>query len=322
MSQHSYCKKSANQPGFLTNKILKVFLPVYNRGRMTGLFIAHLLDLLGHDLSIQINLLDDKSTDDTVQYARSVFPGLKVIPLSGSAYWGGALNMIQVIVASEMPSEQQNSIYMVCNDDIRIQSSDSLVNAIINIKPGIVAFARTIPTSVKLDTEEIKSDIGSNQNLELMSRFDPNLCQFLDTNDPQKVNVAPTRVMIALADAWLCCKTIPRQIPHYLSDYWLTYSLYCQGYKILYPSGLICYNYTLTSRNFADASSSPSRNFISNMLKQLSSSSDPLSPSYLPAWMAFFSKHATPPAPQVLLIKWRLKYMIGLLVRRLLLTLE
>jgi GT2 family glycosyltransferase len=299
---------------------LYVFLPVYNRGRLTANFLSHLKPLIPPCYQLRPVLLDDHCTDNTIDLARLVCPCLEIVNLSGSDYWGGALNAIKKYINSLSLADHQNNIYMVCNDDIRF-CPGSLISALSAVTPDVVIAAKTI--FVKDDFNSIMSvhDFKySTLEVQIMYLFDPLVGSFRPTNDPSRVNICETRAMLTRADPWLSCAFIPPAIPHYLSDYWLSYNFTLNGFRIKYPIDFICYNSLVSTRNTGQYSSSflEKVSFLGRILNKIksfifgcASSVNKSSPSYAPAWACFLKCYSKQKHLRLILIKYWFRFYFG-----------
>jgi hypothetical protein len=304
---------------------LYVFLPVYNRGALTANFLAHLIPLIPECYCLRPVLLDDSCTDNTVNLAKVVCPNLRVIRLSGSDYWGGALNSVKQYICSLNSSDHQKNIYMVCNDDVRFHPM-SLVSALSVLGDDLVISPVTI--LVKDDfraADSVFADTFQAIRVEPMQVFDPLSGSFKQTVDPSSVNVCETRAMLTRSGPWLACSSIPSDIPHYLSDYWLTYDFFMNGFHIRYPSDFICYNSVTTTRNLASKKKSSSREVSGVLLDLLPakvrrklhncvSSVHKTSPFYAPAWIRFLKTFSNQKHLRWVLLKNYLCYWLGCLL--------
>ncbi len=104
--------------------------------------------------------------------------------------------------------------------------------------------------------------------------------------------------MISTKEAWLSAKKVPSVIPHYLSDYWLTYNLFKAGFLIVHPPDFVCRYWQESTRN--KLSSCVGASWYQLKLKALYQLVDAASPGYAPAWLAFWSQ---PPVRTKLALK-------------------
>ena len=227
---------------------LNIFLPVHNRSQITTAFVSHLLAMVPKDVVSRLWLLDDGCTDNTVVSVSSVWAPHRVIRLGGNAYWGGALNCIRRLVKRELlgygtmnyPSKEDSGtreLVMVCNDDIRF-CSDAIIAGLSSYHPQhiIVAahkLAQFNPKTASIADLTIISDMPR-------YRWDPSAATLARVDSDRHENLASTYALISSPQSWLDAGPIPFTIPHYLSDFWLTYQMHKAGYSLLYPPGFEC----------------------------------------------------------------------------------
>jgi glycosyltransferase involved in cell wall biosynthesis len=293
---------------------LHVFLPVHNRGNLTANFIRHFLRLIDPNSPCQFWILDDGCTDNTIELALKQIPGAAIIKLSGSAYWGGALNAIRKIIVNRHVEGFRYEHYLVCNDDIRFPL-DSLSIAMNSVSDSnvVCALPEMIDHNILLG-DQIPHRASS--RFKPMHRFDPICAQFVVEYNPLKVDTASTYAMLTTSDPWIASEPIPSSIPHYLSDWWLTYSFSKLGFAIVHPPGFDCFTSTLTTKNRVNVSALrhdlvfPYFKFR-NWLKYARESVNPKSPSYAPAWITFLKRYSNTPILWIVLLRYRVAFFVG-----------
>lgn len=299
-----------------------LFLPVYNRGRLTANFLEHVAPLIPAGYQLKPILLDDGCTDNTVELATRAYPSMRVVKLSGSHYWGGALNEIASYIRCLHFQGQGSNIYMICNDDVRFHP-DSFATALPLVRDDLIISPVTALVNDNFNSpDSVRASSYSIFGVDSMYYFDRTTGSFKATNETDVVNICETRAMLTKASPWLNCPLIPSSVPHYLSDYWLTYEFFNRGYQIKYPYGFICYNSILTSKNKPYVSSSGK--FVFNLegvcerIKTIALSclwSVPkTSPSYAPAWITFLSKYSRQQDLSCIILKHRIKFLVGSIV--------
>lgn len=293
---------------------LHVFLPVHNRGNLTANFIRHFLRLIDSNAPCQFWILDDGCTDNTIELALKQMPGAVIITLSGSAYWGGALNAIRDIILNRHIEGFRDELYLVCNDDIRLPL-DSLSIAInsLSVSNVVCALSETIDHRLLLSDEFLQSTCSKHLP---MHRFDPVSSKFVVEYNSCKVDTASTYAMLTTSNPWIASEPIPSSIPHYLSDWWLTHSFSKLGFAIVHPPGFTCITSALTTNNQIICPSarndllSPFLKFRT-WLKYASQSVDPKSPSYAPAWITFLNRYSNHPRLWIVLLRYRVAFFVG-----------
>ena len=293
---------------------LHVFLPVHNRGNLTANFIRHILSLVDSNAPCKFWILDDGCTDNTIELALKQEPGAAIIKLSGSAYWGGALNAIRKIIVNRHVEGFRYEHYLVCNDDVRL-SLDSLSIAINSLSCSNVVCALSETIDHKLLLSDQISKRTCSKHLP-MHRFDSVSAKFVVEYNPCKADTASTYAMLTTSDPWIASEPIPSSIPHYLSDWWLTHSFSKLGFAIVHPPGFMCFTSALTTNNQVN-SPAVRHDFLfpllkfRNWLKYARESVDPKSPSYAPAWITFLNRYSNHPRLWFVLLRYRLAFFIG-----------
>ncbi len=272
---------------------IRLFLPVHNRGSLTGDFINHFRGISRGVADVSITVLDDGCTDHTLTYAKKCDPTITILKLGGKAFWGGALNAIRSTIIHSSEAESKDLLYMICNDDIRLLSAKGLSNALEMVRDDTIVAARTIQLSENTflsdDHDYYKYE---HSDLEPLFFFDVVNGVFKKTYNAEGTNIAPTRAILTTAAPWMKIDTIPPTLPHYLSDYWLTMDFTSKGSRIVYPSGFVCANHKLTSRNLPleDCNHRGIFSMERIRLKAIAYVS-PASPSYAPAWITFLERY-------------------------------
>ena len=286
---------------------LTVLLPVYNRGNMTASFITHLGELLAKSMSMKVVLFDDGSTDETINLAREVFPGLTLVRLDGKAYWGGAINAISDYMKQNADHTNDNEIYLLANDDIRFPSEHALFAGINAVSRDSFACARSILVP-SIEAESIKSIATCNISFGSGVRYHQDKGIFSEATLNSPANVASTWAMLSTREAWGSDLKVPRSIPHYLSDYWFTYNLVKLGFNLRQPHQFTCYASLGSTRNKPTAAKSKcniifDRDLVKRYLQATS-------PEYLPAWIEFLGQEPISSLVKRRLLKLRLKAII------------
>ena len=132
---------------------------------------------------------------------------------------------------------------------------------------------------------------------------------FLHSTPLMKANVASTWAMFSTREAWLAADIVPQSIPHYLSDYWLTYNLIRKGFELVQPPGFVCYASMASTRN--NPHDNNKYNSLSGYLNNIISACDIKSPCYAPAWIEFLSQHPISTSVRKKIWKLRFKYFIA-----------
>lgn len=264
---------------------LTLLLPVHNRGSLTAYFITHVEELLPPNISLSVVLFDDGCNDETIATACRAWPKADVVTLDGHAFWGGALNAISNYVQGRVRQGKASDFYMLCNDDIRFPGGKTILAGLDAASDMALVCARGIMVS---HAEIINSDSTLSKPEWLPEHaihYSAKDGRFIRASESETVNVAPTRAMLTTPKPWLHAVTVPPSIPHYLSDYWLTYNLYKLGFQIAHPEHFICLVSSETTRNKQETRST---NWLTRKLASMKGCITKTSPIYVPAWICFY----------------------------------
>jgi len=252
---------------------LLVFIPCHNRRAITLAFLEHLQASWPSRLSLSIHLLDDGSTDGTAAAVRTLWPGIVVHILDGRQFWGGALNAIQNLLMNPAClglAIGDDPWVMVANDDIYFP-------------PGSLDRAIDLFPHWDLLAPAIDGGWGRVE-------FDASTGRFLEFSECGSSNLATTMATFLRRSTWLQAEPVPRGIPHYLSDYWFTHSLSCQGFRMSTNSGFkVCCRADTTRPSGPQATGWRARwAYWRDCL-------DPRSPDYIPASITFRGRFSVEP---------------------------
>ena len=222
----------------MSNQML-AFLPIHNRAQMTVQFISRFRDILDSQIKLTVFLLDAGSTDYVFEKVQELDENIKFIQLDNSYFWGKSLNKILEIVKNEsVPNDCLVGIFN--NDTLQFERT---------LQRGIELLDRydvMAPLSLEID-HRFKSPVETQKTVsfkDLISRFsadtdygmhfDEFRGRFVNRSPMQTPNVSHTLGTLTRAGILrsLPDSLIPSDIPHYLSDYYLTYSLTQMNYKI------------------------------------------------------------------------------------------
>jgi GT2 family glycosyltransferase len=286
--------------------VLTVLLPVHNRGSLTADFILHLSKLLPEEIDLRVVIFDDGCTDETLIEVKRVWTNVEVVCLDGSAFWGGAINAISNYIRSRL---SEDSIYLLANDDVRFPSQSAFLAGLREVNKSALVCATEL---------RVKSlNANSFDKLQLTPpsaprgiHYDHKTGNFETASTVKPANVSSTFAMLTTKDVWLSAPAIPLTIPHYLSDYWLTYKLALLGYKIVHPNDFICLEYDVSSRR-GNEPIGEKKNWLSAKIDFLQSSLSKPSASYFPAWIEFLSQKPIYPSVRLKILKLKLYLLIG-----------
>jgi GT2 family glycosyltransferase len=202
--------------------ILYILLPVFNRSITTQSFVQQLKSQSFQNF--QLILIDDASTDDTIEKVLEILPNTIVLNGGGNSWWAGSLQLGYEYLDNKV---SQQFYILLINDDTDI---DHLF-----LEKGY-QLLKEYPNSLIKATEIEKN------NLQPPFRFVyANLLnnKFEVTNDVQKANCTTTRGLFMTGDVFKAIGGFyPQKLPHYLSDYEYTIRASAKGFNIICPSGL------------------------------------------------------------------------------------
>lgn len=97
---------------------IAVIITCYNRKEKTVSCLKSLYSNIPSDVSINVYLVDDKSTDGTVDAVREHFPSVKIIIASGSHFWNGGMHL-----GFSSAAKFKYDAYLWLNDDVDLDVS-------------------------------------------------------------------------------------------------------------------------------------------------------------------------------------------------------
>lgn len=195
-----------------------VLLPVHNRSAVTERFI----DCLAAQTykNYHLILIDDGSTDNTVQMAQAKIKNLTVLKGSGDWWWAGSLQ--QGINWLEQRGVEDRDIVLFANDDITfdanfLQKADGILD---NLDAALLLpYLRDEKTGLPQES-------GVEADLHKLT--------FILASSPEKINCLSTRgLFMRMAGLRKVGKFHPRLLPHYLSDYEFTIRAYRKGLRLI-----------------------------------------------------------------------------------------
>ena len=261
----------------------RVFIPCHNRKAQTLHTIGAVRSLSENLPDLRIHVLDDGSSDGTSEEIQANFDDVTVHQLSGKHFWGGALNYI-LDYLRELECGDDEVIYvLIMNDDLLLDQPSQLLNGFLSLKSGVADIVAPILIDIGItQTDHDPREQVLEVNYGLV--YEPSTGAMRSLEQPGYSNLCVTAATWFSRNTLIKASKIPRGIPHYLSDCWLTHSLFRLGHQII----------TLDSyqlKRWAKHTTQPTRKDITMSYWQ--SCCNPKSPNYLPAGSRFtraFSK--------------------------------
>lgn len=261
-----------------------VFIPCHNRKAQTLHTIRSVRTLSKNLPDLRIHVLDDGSSDGTSEEIQANFDDVYIHQLSGKHFWGGALNYI-LDYLRELECGDDEAVYvLIMNDDLLLDQPSQLLNGFLSLKSGVADVVAPILIDIGItQTDQDPIDQLLEVNYGLV--YEPDTGAMRSLEQPGYSNLCVTAATWFSREALIKASKIPRGIPHYLSDCWLTHSLFRLGHQII----------TLDSyqlKRWAKHTTQSTRQDIT--LSYWRSCCNPKSPNYLPAGSRFtraFSRH-------------------------------
>jgi len=249
------------------------FVPCHNRRDITLAFLEHLQQSWPNTIGLVIHVLDDGSTDGTAAAIKARWPAVFLHRLDGKQFWGGALNTIQNLLNDPLAigfDPEADPWVMVANDDLQFPQ-------------GSLERAVDLLPECDLLAPAIAGGWGR-------VAFDRTTGRFLEFPECGPSNVATTMATFLRRSTWLRAEPVPRGIPHYLSDYWFTHSLSCQGFRIK-----TAVDFKVCLRSDTTRPSGPQSSGWRARRAYWRACLDPRSPDYIPAGIKFRRRFSAEP---------------------------
>ncbi|MFZ4105145.1 glycosyltransferase family 2 protein [Flavobacterium sp.] len=202
------------------NQKLYIILPVHNRKDITTSFVKMVVNQTYKNF--HLILVDDGSTDGTVDAVKLHLNDITVITGDGNLWWGGALHKGYLWVKDQLKGS--SDAVLIINDDVIIES-DFLEKGL-KILQKYPFKNLVVAENFKQESKDILIDSGVYIN---WNKLDFNLKVEIG-----KANSSSTRgLFLNVADFIQIGGFYPIALPHYLSDYEFTHRAYKKGYKII-----------------------------------------------------------------------------------------
>ncbi len=197
--------------------MLYILLPVHNRRKSTEHFINCLLQQTYRDYHLL--LIDDGSTDGTVEMAQKNISNLTVIRGNGNWWWGGSLHQGYLWLKSQHIPD--STVVLLINDDTMFDSKylETAISILSSKKCALL----------------VSTAYGKESNKQMDGGVfaDWKRWKFHLVKEQDKVNCASTRGLFLYAKDFLKLGGFyPRILPHYLSDYEFTIRAFNKGYTL------------------------------------------------------------------------------------------
>ena len=269
-----------------TDTRLIVFIPCHNRKDTTQESIKHIYNVVNKKWELTVHIIADGCTDGTVDMIKKQHRKVEIHELNGKQYWGGCLNYITNFITNGN-SICNDDIILIANDDAYLseKSLDMGVNYLINSKNSALipiladasaeSFSRNVQHQKILDINKDQIDVNWG------NIYDAKLDKHINRRKPGCVNLGVTASILIKKSELIKAQRIPVGIPHYYSDFWMTYSLSLHG--VAMTTNFEYYairKKELTRKSYGEKTK----------IKYWEQCCNPQSPDYLPAGI-LFTKH-------------------------------
>ncbi len=270
------------------NQNLIALIPCHNRHKITLKSIDYLHKSIDRNISLTIHIIADGCTDGTEEKVYEKYPDITIHRLDGKQYWGGCLNYILELVRSDKKIGDNDNI-LIANDDVLL-SPGSLMAGINYI--DLNANTALIPILIEASKTSFKEIFEHTIDLRKLARsvdinwgniYNKYSDRQLHRQSAGLVNLGVTASLLIKKSTLNAAEKVPVGLPHYYSDFWMTYSLYLKGIKLLTLE-----NYCAIRRTEETRSSSGKQGKI----KYWMNCCDPRSPDYLPAAILFSKEYS------------------------------
>lgn len=273
------------------NRKIYVFIPCHNRIEQTTQTVSGIisqLDALPNEH--EVHILDDGSSDGTSSKILSVNSLVRIHRLSGNELWGGSLNYIIDYCKNVLCPIDNNAAILIANDDLYLEKSSLLKEGfklLTETKDCIIA-----PVVVDLGQDEwpetvLEKDkqLRDSSVVNYGHYFDEKTDGFYPLKKPGISNLGVTVATWFPISCFASLHLIPKGIPHYGSDYWLTKTLSNMNFQTITDFRyIIC-------RSKKDTFSSKRR--TSTRIGYWYSCCNPKSPDYLLSSMVFLKEFSS-----------------------------
>jgi GT2 family glycosyltransferase len=195
-----------------------ILLPTHNRSVVT----EHFIDCLAAQTfaNFHLVLIDDGSTDNTVQMAQAKIKNISVLKGRGNWWWAGSLQ--QGISWLEQHAVNDQDIVLFANDDTTFAAN--FLQKSVSILDGLES-TLLLPFLCDENTG-VPQESGIEADLQKLT-FNP-------SPTPDKTNCLSTRgLLMRMSDLRRIGGFYPRLLPHYLSDYEFTIRAHKKGLRLI-----------------------------------------------------------------------------------------
>ncbi len=202
-----------------------ILLPTHNRVNTTVKFIKCLKAQTYTDY--RLILIDDASTDNTVEACVSLLPDIIIMNGDGNLWWAGSLQKGIDYLRNEI-CPRADDIIVMANDDTQFEP-DFLERGVrlLDVNPR----ALILPKWKMVDTGEIK---------ETGAVYDSYNFTFRASKPDEEINLFTTMCLfMRWSDVLEIGGFYPRLLPHYNSDSEYTYRAYKKGFRLMTTDELL-----------------------------------------------------------------------------------
>lgn len=205
--------------------VVYILLPTHNRVNTTVKFIECLKSQTYG--KYELLLIDDASTDGTVDACVELLPQVHILRGNGDLWWAGSLQKgIEYLRTKIRP--KADDIIVMANDDTQFEA-DFLERGVrlLDVNPRTLI----LPKWKMGDTGEIK---------ETGAVYDPHNFTFRASKPGEEINLFTTMCLfMRWSDVLEIGGFYPKLLPHYNSDSEYTYRAYTKGFRLMTTDELL-----------------------------------------------------------------------------------
>lgn len=202
----------------LDHSELIIILPVYNRLKITEVFVQNILKQIHQSHFLLV--IDDGSTDGTAEMVKTLMPNKSlVLQGNGHLWWGGSLHYAHNWLKEN--TDLKNKNILIINDDT-VFGADFLSSGleVLNKRENTLLLAQS-------KSKSNASEIGIGVHVDWKHYT------FKPAKLHSDLNCLSTRGLIMTGRSFISLGGFyPKLLPHYLSDYEYTIRAFRKGFKL------------------------------------------------------------------------------------------
>lgn len=212
---------------------IAVLTACFNRKQKTTSFLDSLVkQSVFNDISIDVYLLDDRSTDGTAEAVKDEFPFVKIITGTGNLFWAGSMRTIW----KHAIAQKAYDIFFLFNDDV-VLFDDSL-EKLIDVynqhgKKGTILIGSTL---------DEKTNSASYGGYKLHNeKYSKHFYVYPEENTTLPCHMGNANIMLVDSATVQEIGIFPESFTHGVADYDYTLTAYRSGIDVLIAPGYYGY---------------------------------------------------------------------------------